>query len=635
MWLRAGKLNPLCAAKRIQPDVTTNDAPTSDTLDVTLARLLSESKDPRASWFALTEGDRLFSVGDPADTLYVLRSGRLGVFNPHEGRPPEFVGVVRPGTPVGEMSMLADTVHTANVVALRDSEVIALPRKAFFDISRRYPELMTEVAQVMIRRARHKGANDDPTVFGFISAREEPIRPFVATVQNAIEAQGYRTRIIDRGAISSAAEWFTRVEDAHDFVLYVAESDDPAWATLCARQVDRIFIVGDPEISPPAQPAQRSGDTTFIHQLTDLILLHDGLKKAPASPWLQAMQPARWFHCNPDSLSDIERMARVITGSSVGLVLSGGGARAYAHIGVLRALRNANVPIDFLGGSSMGAIIAAGPALDWTQQELEERIRNAFVNSDPLSDIAFPLIALTRAKKLTKLMKDTYGDQTIEDMSLPFFAVSANLTSGRIEVHRQGLLRQALRATVAIPGVIPPLVRDGQVLVDGAVLRNFPSDVMRQFNRGPMIGSDVSQTRGVNAEQLENPPSWWRWIMSGAWKQGPPIVSILMRSATLSTSAELAEARAETDVLIMPRPDGLDIREWKAFEPGIAAGQKAAEEALAAIDGPIEHMRRPQPKAQPLRPIETKDEAATSPVRAAISRFITNRRGVVDSESTD
>ncbi|WP_297802784.1 patatin-like phospholipase family protein [uncultured Brevundimonas sp.] len=599
-----------------------------DNLDAALARILTETPDSRVSWFALTEGERLFSAGDPADTFYILQSGRLGVFTPREGQQAEFVGVVQPGTPVGEMSMLADTAHTANVVALRDSEVIALPRDAFYEISRAHPDLMAEVARVMIRRTRQKGTTDFPSVHGFISAREAPIRPFVDSILAAIEAEGYRAKIIDREAMTLASDWFTRVEDTHDFVLYVAESSDPAWANLCARQVDRLFIVGDPAVAPPPQSGRRNGDTELVHQLTDLILLSPTpVSQRPRSqPWLEVMSPGRWFHCQDGSAHDVQRMARIITGASVGLVLSGGGARAYAHIGVLRALRNAHVPIDFIGGSSMGAVIGAGPALGWSQDELEHRIQDAFVRKDPLSDIAVPLVALTRANKLNALLKEAYGNLRIEDMALPFFAVSANLTSGRIEVHREGKLRLALRASVAIPGVIPPYVHNGQVLVDGAVLRNFPSDVMRRFNRGPLIGSDVSQTRGVNAEQLENPPSWWRWIMSGAWKQGPPIVSVLMRAATLSTSAELAEARAQTDVLILPKPEGIDIREWKAFHPGIAAGEDAAKAALAALDRPVVDLRRPAPKPFVPAPAENEGPVAPSPVRSVLARLLPQRK---------
>ncbi|KAK0339817.1 hypothetical protein LTR94_033050, partial [Friedmanniomyces endolithicus] len=155
--------------------------------------------------------------------------------------------------------------------------------------------------------------------------------------------------------------------------------------------------------------------------------------------------------------------------------------------------------------------------------ELDQKIRKAFVQSDPLSDLAFPLVAMTRARKVAGLLEDAYGDIDMADMPLPFFAVSSNLTSGKLEVHREGMLRHALRASISIPGVMPPVVMNGQVLVDGAVLRNFPSDVMRRLNRGPVVGVDVSQSRGVDPKALEDPPSWWRWILSGAWKRGPPI----------------------------------------------------------------------------------------------------------------
>jgi NTE family protein len=245
----------------------------------------------------------------------------------------------------------------------------------------------------------------------------------------------------------------------------------------------------------------------------------------------------------------------------------------------------------------MGAVIAAGPALNWSDDELDARIRRAFVRSDPLSDLSFPMIAMTRAGKVARLLEEAYGDIDIADMPLPFFAVSSNLTSGRIEVHRRGLLRRAMRASISIPGVMPPVVIDGQVLVDGAVIKNFPTEVMRQFNAGPIIGVDMSQMRGVDPGALENPPSWWRWIASGAWKKGPPIVSILMRSATITTDAEMATSRAETDLLILPEPEGSDIRDWKIYDPVVASGHTAAVAALADLDGPIATVRKRPPAA--------------------------------------
>ena len=593
----------------------------SDRLEDALHRMFEGGKNTRASWFALTGGESLFLEGDTADTLYLLRSGRLGVFrrDPAADRPAQFVGVIRPGEPAGEMAMLAGTEHTADVVALRDSEVLALPRDAFFEAARTEPDLMVELSRLMIQRARdRRSGGGEPSVFGFVSARPRPIRAFVERIAAAIEADGFTCQVIDQSALSSASEWFSRVEDAHDYVLYIAEMDEPAWAALCARQVDRVFVVGAGLMAPPNRPLPHTG-VLDAKRRTDLILLRDR-RMAPANTglWIDAVGPGRWFQAVEGDQADAERMGRVITGSAVGVVMSGGGARAYSHIGALRALREAGVPIDFVGGASMGAVIAAGPALDWSQEELEARIRKAFVQSDPLSDLAFPMLAMTRAHKVDRLLLEAYGDIDLADLHRPFFAASTNLTSGKLEVHRRGLMRRAMRASIAIPGILPPVVMDGQVLVDGAVLKNLPAEVMRQMNSGPVIGIDMSETRGVDPDLIEHPPSIWRLIATGAWRRGPPIVSILMRSATLTTDADLESSRAATDLLIQPTPDGLDIRDWKGFEAGVDAGYSATRSALDALHCPVTYLRRRAPLSASAPP-ETDVETASGSPRPAVA----------------
>lgn len=567
----------------------------SDRLSDALHRIFESGRNTPASWFALTGGETLFAEGDPSDTLYLLRSGRLGVFRREANdQPPQFVGVIRPGEPAGEMAMLAGSPHTADVVALRDSEVLALPRDAFFEAARTEPDLMVELSRLMIQRARdRRSGGGEPSVFGFISARPRPIRAFVERVAAAIEAEGFTCQVIDHSALSSAAEWFSRVEDSHDFVLYVAEADEPAWAALCARQVDRLFVVGQCLLAPPNRPLPHAG-VLDAQRRTDLILLRDPRMARPhnTSVWLDAVQPGRWFQAMEGDAADAGRIARVITGTAVGVVMSGGGARAYAHIGALRALREAGVPIDFVGGASMGAVVAAGPAMGWTLDELEDRIRRSFVDSDPLSDITFPMLAMSRAKKVDKLLEAAYGEVDLADLHLPFFAVSTNLTSGRIEVHRRGRMRRAMRATIAIPGLLPPVVLDRQVLVDGAVLNNLPAEVMRQMNAGPVIGIDMSQARGVDPHMIEHPPSIWRLLATGAWRRGPPIVSIMMRSATLTSDAEIERSRGIVDILVQPTPDGVDIRDWKAYAPAVDAGYRAMAAELAVLDGPVTGLRR-------------------------------------------
>ena len=354
--------------------------PRADTLEAALAQVFA-ARDTKASWFALTGGEPLFSVGEEADSLYLLRSGRLGVFRSEEGQPPQFMGVIRPGEPVGEMALIAGTAHSSDVVALRDSEILALPRDVFFDAIRSHPEVMIELSRLMLHRARDDGRGGsgaaEPSVFGFVSARPGPIRAFVERVAACIEADGSTCKIIDQTALSSASEWFSRVEDSHDYVLYVAEQNEPSWAALCARQVDRLFVVGSALMAPPRNPAAVGPAPAWRGaQFTDLILLRDPRMTRPANTaaWLDALNPGRWHHVREGHADDAARIARAITGTSVGLVLSGGGARAYAHIGVIRALHEAGVTLDALGGSSMGAVVAAGPALGWTDDEMEARM---------------------------------------------------------------------------------------------------------------------------------------------------------------------------------------------------------------------------------------------------------------------
>jgi NTE family protein len=546
-----------------------------------------------ASWFSLPGGGRLFAAGEPADMLYLVRSGRLGVFKHEEGAEPQFLGVIKPGEPAGEMALIAGTPHTATVVALRDSEILALTHDDFIAAAQAHPEVMTELARLMILRARNTGNHAaDPTVFGFVGVSARPIRPFVDLVEAEITALGFTVKTIDSTALRSASGWFSRVEETHDFVLYVAERHEVAWSHLCARQVDRLFTVGRAAEDPPRERGW-GADPLQSQRLVDLILIHKPTTDRPSGTeaWLKALNPARWFHVRGGDRADAGRIARILTATSVGLVLSGGAARAYAHIGVVKALLASGVPLDFVGGASMGGVISAGVAMGWSYEELDRRIRKAFVESSPVDDIAFPIIAMTHGRKVDARLLEHFGETQIADLWRPFFCVASNITTGGYVVDREGLLRASLRASISLPGILPPVVRDGMVLVDGAVMRNFPVDIMRAWHNGPVVGSDVSRSRGVAPSAVTDTPPWWKWILSGAWRQGPPIVSVIMRSATLTTKAEIMMARSATDLLIVPNPV-IEIRDWKGYDGAVETGYDLTLQALAKLDGPVTFLRR-------------------------------------------
>jgi NTE family protein len=565
-----------------------------------LARLFGQARvQDEAMWFSLPGGQTLFSRGDRSNELYFLRAGRLGAFRHEPGHETQFLGVIRPGEPAGEMSLIADAPHSADVVALRDSEIIAVPREVFFEACEADTAVMIELAKLMMLRSRQavtRGGVGEPSVFGFVSLGQSgALRPLAERLAREIAGLGYSVTTIGAEAQTAPTEWFSDVERTHDFVLYIAEADDGGWRQVVARQVDRLFRVGRGDRNPPKSETMVDVPSPLqAQQLVDLILLHPAQTVRPAGSeaWLDLAQPARLFHVRREHEGDLQRMARVLTGQSVGLVLSGGGARAYAHVGAIRALRDRGVPIDFVGGVSMGAVIAAGLAMGWDDPEMERRIKEAFVDTSPLADIALPLLAMTHGLQVNERLAHHFGETQIADLWLPFFCLSSNLTTGAYQMHRRGLLRRALRASISLPGILPPATDQQNVLVDGAVMKNFPADVMRASQLGPIVGVDVTSGRSITADDVARPASVWRWIWSGQWRRGPPIVSLLMRAATVSTSRDLAAAREATDVLVLPDVSKVEIRDFSAYEPAVAEGYRATIEALDKLERPVQALRR-------------------------------------------
>lgn len=566
--------------------------------DTALARLfLGQKRSPEIAWFSLPGGRVLFHSREPADHLYFLLAGRLGVVERTVGQEPRFLGVIRPGEPAGEMALIAGTPHTATVMALRDSELMALPRSAFLHAIQRDPGVMAELAHLMVLRSRRVGGSSgsEPAVFGFVALTPGVrAREVVEALEAEIGRLGYVVAAAGAEVQSAPTEWFSNLEEQHDVVLYAAEHDEHGWKSIVGRQVDRLFCLGRGDAAPPPGLDCPAAPPLIEQQLVDLILVQPPDLRMPSGSdaWLEATPANRILHLRKGHAEDVARLARTLVGQSVSLVLSGGGARAYAHIGAIRALQEAGVPIDFIGGASMGAIIAAGVAIGWSLEELDWRIRKAFVDSSPLDDIAFPIIAMTRGLKVRERLQEHFDDVEIPDLWLPFFCISSDLTAGAARLHRRGMLRDALRASIALPGILPPVSEGGHVLVDGAVTKNFPTDVMRTMHLGPIIGVDVAEARGLTAEDVEAPVSAWRWLASGEWRRGPPIVSILMRTATISTSHEQAAARDFTDIFVSPELGPVEIRDWKAYEPAIEAGYRSMNEALAKLDKPVTELRR-------------------------------------------
>ncbi len=538
-------------------------------------------------WFSLPGGRPLFNPGDDADSIFFLRSGVLGVFSTAEDGTQDFVGHIRAGEPVGEMAFLSAAPHTAAVFAMRDSELIRLPRAAFDKLIKRHPTLMRALAQMMVTRMRlnrreRYGSASEPKVFALLATSPTINCLHVANMlAEALGKLGRSSVIVGPEAEDSSSEWFDQLERSHDVVLLYSPVADTHWFRLCLRQADRLWILARPDAHPsePLLPPDRSPARMF--RLVDVLLLHNKGARAVSDgcDWKRAANAERVFHWQQGSKEDVARIARTAAGRSIGLVLSGGGARSYAHIGAIRALGDAGIAIDFVGGTSMGAIIAAGLALGWDNEMMERNIRDAFVHSNPLNDYTLPVVALTRGRKVNRRLERFFGQTQIENLDIPFFCISSNLSTGCATIHRDGLLREALRASIALPGVLPPAVIDGAVHVDGAVINNFPVDVMAHLHRGITVGIDVAREKGLNAQDFINPPGFFGWVLANGLQEAPPIASLLMRTATLP-HGNSKHARDAVDVLVLPDVTEVELRDWKAYDTAVEAGYLSMVNAL-------------------------------------------------------
>jgi NTE family protein len=546
------------------------------------------------SSIAVHGGSTLYAHGDVADSVFLVRRGLFAVMRDMGGNRMQQVGYVRPGECVGEMSVLTGLPRGSTVIALRDSIVDAYPAAAFLEALQARPNVASEIAHLVVQRSSgnaHVTARAQIILISAVVPDVDPVGLAQRLAQSCRDA-GIKAAVLDRNAVGTDSDWIGMAEAQNDLVLLTAQHHEHDWLALCHRQVDRIMLMGRSDMRPPPDCPLCTTEPLLSNQLVDLVLERPaGERSRFGQAWLAATNAARLFHVD-DRGGGVDRLARILNGTSVGLALSGGGARAFAHVGVIRALREAGVTIDLVCGTSMGAIVGAGLASGWDNGELDQRMRAAFVTSSPLDDIALPIVAMTRGRKVEARLAEHFGDVDIADLDLPYFCVSANLTSGHHHSHDRGPLARALRASISLPGVLPPVIDNGQVLVDGGVLRNLPTDLLRTRHDGTVIGSDVSRAAGLSPEDVMPPASWWRWLTSGAWRRGPPIVSILMRTATISAGTEIALARNAADLYVMPDTGMVEIRDWRLYPQAVEAGYVAMRDALENLDAPVSDLRK-------------------------------------------
>ncbi|MBT8198995.1 MAG: patatin-like phospholipase family protein [Acidimicrobiia bacterium] len=553
-------------------------------------------------------GHTLVQEGDPADGLYIVVTGRLRARVKDPDGYQVVVGEIGAQEVVGEMAVIGSSARSATVEAVRDSHLLRLGREDFHTLAMEHPAILLGMSKTLVGRLERSihntsrphnhrvialmPAGSESDDGGFARQLAEGIRKY-RTVTVVDRAKAFEDCNVDVDS-HNISPYLYELELKHDVVLLVADTSDEAWLKRCIRTADLVLLVGRVSRLDGLGPAEmllddiaRAREGSRTHH-SHLAIRHATPHGASGTAEILRMRSIDRHH-HVASQADIERLARIVVGSSHGLVLSGGGAKGMAHIGVIRALREADIPIDHIAGVSIGSSVAAGHALGWNSRQMVEQGRRLTLDHGSLLDLTLPLLAMASGRRLRASISDGYGKLDIEDLWIEYFCVSSDLNAGRARIHTSGSLANAMRASVAIPGAFPPVkAADGHVLVDGAMTDNFPLDAMRTvFSPSVVIGSDLKTGFSVPTDDLPSDGivsgfgiAARRFVPGRRAAQIPRMIDILMRSSEISNS----ERHTQADLLIKPPVEAFGALDFPRYLEIIEAGYQGARAAIESWD---------------------------------------------------
>ncbi len=594
----------------------------------TLEQELLNSVEEQIEWVNIHGGEYLFREGDESDALYIVLRGRLTAWRTNGAGKRVKLGDVKRSQTVGELPMFTGKPRIADVIAARDSLLAKLPKVVFLDLLAKSPKFSVETTRLIINRFHdidQKKSNSSPINISLIAtSKSVDLEYWSKELSKALEKYGSiavvssakLNRELNHENIAQesnsrttpfrkVAQYLDFLEEEHDYLIYLADNAETPWTARCKRQADRVILLAEGNGSSELTDLEKDGlDNDLIP--SSLVLIHPNSTRLPKNtahwldkrPWL-----ADHFHIREYHSGDIARLARIISGNAIGLVLAGGGAKGFAHIGVYKALREFNIPIDYVGGTSIGGTVAAAIALDKPDEIYRHLKTAAFFN--PTKDLnLWPIISLMKGKRVNSMIENAIHDFTgrrdvnTEDTWITHFVISSNFTQARQEIHRRGSMKQNLLASIAIPGVFPPVVKGNDLLIDGATFNNFPVDVMVAMQPKKVIGCDLVVEKKYELKFTKAPTSWQLLRDKLRPKKQriyrlPGLTSMLLNTSILYSSSKRAENSKMLDLLFKPNLAGFGITKWKAFDKIADVGYNHAREVLSNLTNEeLESFRR-------------------------------------------
>jgi predicted acylesterase/phospholipase RssA/CRP-like cAMP-binding protein len=558
-------------------------------------------------------GERIFASGQTRVPLVlVVHGGLRASFVGADGVRHTVFESFRGGT-IGEALVLSDGAAPFDLDAIRDSHLLCLAPERFHEVIAKRPQLLLWFARTLAARvvelyriaelAPEFARQSDrlPRSIVLLGAGGPDVRLMQESLAQALTRSCRTSRIGSRDAreilhtdVEAAgqsgevrlSEWLGRQESRSDLVVFECEPSDSTWLDFGVRQADRVMVLAQADIDPGVlvREVWQKADLARRVARVELALVHPRSTSSPrgAAAYLGMPGLARLHHVRAGDPGDAERLARWLVNRSVGLVFGGGGAFGIAHVGVLKALEEFRVPVDVIGGTSMGALFAAGHALGWSADAIMEEVRALFSSRFALYDPTIPVQALLAGRKLDRVLRRFFEDIDFADLWTPFFCVSTNISSARLEIHSAGDVRGAIRASCSIPGLFPPFVALQQLLVDGGLVDNLPLDIMSERCHGPVIAVDVFPHGYSDRKKQRPPPTGLSRVLGPSAFTGPRLFEILMRATFVGSEyrTERSLSRHPPALHLVPSLARFGILEWRAYEGIYRAGYDVARQEL-------------------------------------------------------
>ncbi|MEO6413828.1 MAG: MDR family MFS transporter/patatin-like phospholipase family protein [Pedococcus sp.] len=523
----------------------------------------------------LHAGEILFEAGDPAGAAFSVLSGRVDVLTA-DGR----VRSLGAGDVIGELAMLTGGVRSATVRARRDSMLLRIAPDALDRAIDEHPATARSLVRVLASQLASPPVRErqrQPSIIAVVGLHAGAP---VADVTDAMKVGLTRwLRVAVSGQVDVAG--LERLERDHDRVLLSAPldphgvpwSDPQGWYAAAIRQADLVVAV--------ASGGQRpDGSTPELPPGADLVLVGENPAVDQVLVWSQLLDAWQVTKVGSPTTVALRPLVARLAGRSLGLVLAGGGARAFAHLGVLAALEEADLPVDRVAGCSIGGVVAAFHAAGVPAHEAREQIYREFVRGRPFSDYTVPRAALAKGQRRHRAMLRVFGDTVIESLPHQFRCVSTDLLARELVFHRRGLLVPALMATTALPGLFPPVKVDGRLLLDGGVLSNLPVEALTERPEGPLVAVNISMGgSGPARSTVGGPPRPPRT---------PALGETLLRTMLIGSGGAVEAAQAAGAIVVTPAAMGVGLLEFHQLdtlvEAGLAAGRRlVAESGLSSL----------------------------------------------------